>query len=184
MTPALLQRLRPPRPSATDTGRRFAVVVLIAALVVVMVPRRHEGAVPLEDYGPELARARERAPYAVLVPEGLPRGWRPVSARVSGGPGEGTVHWHLGFHTTRGKYAAVEQANGEYRQFADRMTIDGKAHGRRRIGDVTWTERANPGRGHRSLVRTAGGTTVVVTGTAGWPELARLAGSLRPAGSS
>ena len=47
------------------------------------------------------------------------------------------------------------------------------------VGGVSWQRWTNDAGDRHALVRTGGGVTVVVDGSADWPVLEQLAGSLR-----
>lgn len=156
--------------------RRGLLVLLVVVLAVLAVPRRHDDAVRMVDYGRAVAQARA-ADAAVLVPTGLPQGWRPTSVRLDADGG--SMSWHVGFVTPRDRYASVEETDGPARRFVLRMTSAGRPLGSRQVAGTRWQERLRPDKDQRSLAGERGGLTVVVTGTASFTELAQLAASLR-----
>ncbi|ROO82819.1 uncharacterized protein DUF4245 [Actinocorallia herbida] len=131
--------------------------------------------------------ARE-ADFAAYVPEGLPAGWHATASRVTGlGEKDKDLTWHLGFATPAGAHAAVvqsdEKPDGD-KGFVRRMTNvprsgPDQATGTRDIGGIAWAEYFQKDKRQSSLVLRLPASTVVVTGTASFAELAVLAGSLK-----
>lgn len=176
-------------------------VVLLAAFVIYLFVPHDEDVDPVKPVGykVELDSARRAAPYPVLAPEGLPAKWRATSVRYDAHgskDGEGSA-WHLGFITPDTQYAAVEQSN-ERRPAKYIDSVTQGAHETKRTvraGGVEWTR--YEGGKYDALVRTAGtgkgGSagkgggartyTTVVTGTASFPQLEKMAEALRPDGS-
>lgn len=158
------------------------LVCLLAGLVILLMPRRNDNAIPRADYRSDLTGLVATAPYQVLAPEGLPPQWYPTSTRLTGRVG-GPVSWHLGFNTPGKEYAALEESNETpdgAGNFVDRMTSQGHPDGTAQIAGATWDRRFRPDKKQRSLVRELPGVTIVLTGTASYEELAVLAGSLKP----
>jgi hypothetical protein len=156
--------------------------LVVVGLVILITPRRNEGAIPRVDYQGDQSGLMAIAPYQVQAPEGLPAQWYPTSTRLSGHTG-GPVSWHLGFYTQGKEYAALEESNetpAGAGNFVDRMTSQGHPDGTSQIAGATWDRTFRPDKKQRSLVRRLPGLTLVVTGTASYDELAVLAGSLRP----
>lgn len=163
----------------------YAVAMLcclaVVGLVLLITPRRNENAITRVDYRGDLAGLTAVAPYPVWAPEGLPAGWYPTSSRLTGTSG-GPVAWHLGFYTPGKQYAALEESDerpGGHGGFIDRMTSQGRPDGTATVAGAEWARTFRKDKNQRSLVRRLPGVTLVVTGTAGYDELAVLAGSLR-----
>ncbi|TYK49275.1 DUF4245 domain-containing protein [Actinomadura decatromicini] len=159
-----------------------ACLVLVFAIYLI-APRSESEVEPVVDYGSQLWAMRGDAPYTVHAPEGLPPGWRPTSSRLTGlGSGaKGPVAWHLGFVTPSDEYAALEQSNEKASEFVPRMANSSKPTGTRTVNGVAWTTYLNKGKKANTLARTLpDGTSLVVTGTASYAELAVLAGALKP----
>ena len=126
--------------------------------------------------GEALVAARARTSYPLLAPDALPTGWRPTSAYVNTAPATG---FHIGFVTPTDQYAVVEQTNVAPAEAIRTVLGDGSLPGESAtIGGQPWELRESA-QHHHALVRTANGVTVIVTGTAGRPELQALAASLR-----
>nr|WP_283135513.1 DUF4245 domain-containing protein [Rhizohabitans arisaemae] len=95
-----------------------------------------------------------------------------------GAKGE-AVTWRLGFTTPLLEHAMLAQSNEDPTEFANRMANSDKPVGTQQVGSVTWEQRFREDKKQRTLILKRPGVTLVVTGTAGWEELGRLAVSLR-----
>jgi hypothetical protein len=156
--------------------------LLAAVVVVVAIPVPHVAEPVTISYQGDLAKLARLAPYPAVAP-GLPASWQPVSSglAVGGANGAGTVTWQLGYMTSDGSLASLEETNASAAAFVSRMTNDGTALAPARLGGRTWSLSVTPSRGQRSMyVTSPAGFTVVVTGNATWAELRELAASLRP----
>jgi len=164
-----------------DIARSLAVVLAVVAVVVLLTPRPDPGKVRVVDWADTYRQAMASARYDVVAPRGLPSGWRATSARVDAAPGDGSAAWTVTFVTPADDYAALAQSDGDTASYVADMTKQGAADGSVRVGGQAWERRFRQlGREERrSLVRPAGRSVVLVTGTASWGELERLAGSLR-----
>lgn len=155
--------------------------MVIVGMVILLTPRRNQGAIPRVEYLGDLNAMQVVAPYTPQAPEGLSPQWYPTSSRLSGKTG-GPVSWHLGYYTPQKQYAALEQSNepaGGPGGYVDRMTSQGRADGTVQIAGVAWDRALRKDKDQRSLIRHLPGMTIVVTGTASYDELAVLAGSLK-----
>lgn len=158
-----------------------ACLVLVLAVYVVS-PRSDEEVLPTVDYSSQLWAMRNDAPFTVWAPEGLPAGWRPNSSRLTGlgAGGDTPVAWHLGFVTPSDEYAALEQSDEKASEYVPRMANSSKPTGTQQVGDVTWTKYHRKDKKANTLARTLpDGSSVVVTGTASYEELAVLAAALK-----
>jgi hypothetical protein len=164
--------------TAGDMVRSLALVLVVVAVVFLLTIRDGpKQVVTRVDFGPQLAVARQQASYDVLAPVGLARSWKPTSALGStDGP---AVTWHLGIVTPAGDYAAVEQSDGSRAQFVDQFVSGSRRAGTVPVGGVTWRRLVGGDPEPRALVRSVGGATTLVAGTASWSELRRLAASLQ-----
>jgi hypothetical protein len=164
-------------------GRSVLTCLLLSFVIIVAVPLQDASPPPAVSYRSDLAAMTRAARYTVLAPAGLPPSWSPVSSGVAlgGANGAGTATWHLGYVTSTGTLASVEESDAAAAQFIRRMTNSGTPEPAVRIAGRLWRASANAGRGQRSLYRTdPGGSTVIVTGNASWDQLRALAASLRP----
>jgi hypothetical protein len=153
------------------------VLVLVGVAVAFYLAGRPEPVVREVDYTDALAQARLSAPYEVLGPQPLPDGWRATSARARAEGGAAT--WHLGLVTAAGSYAAVEQSDGERREFVDRFADGATPAGSSTVEGTTWRRLEGGSPEERALVRTERGVTTMVAGSASWAELEELAATLR-----
>ncbi|MFC4058359.1 DUF4245 domain-containing protein [Planomonospora corallina] len=187
----------------TEGFRGYVAAVLICLLGVfvflLVTPQSREERIPRIDYSMDVAAMRREAPYPVWAPEpAAPAGWIPTSSRKTPETGARTpepdatdsgrepVTWRLGFATTvdpevgRRRHAMLAQSDEQpAAEFANRMANTDKVAGTVQIAGATWEKRYREDKDQRSLVRFLSGSTVVVTGTAGWDELTAFAGSLK-----
>jgi len=165
------------RASAGDMVRSLVVVLAVIAVILLLNARDERGTVRDLDFAGPLAQARQAASYDVLGPVGLGDEWRATSVRLP--LEDGGLTWHIGFVTPRGDYAGLEQSDGPAPgKFVDRFAEGSRPTGDVRIGERTWQRREGGDPEPRALVLRTATSTVVVAGTAQWPELEELAGSL------
>jgi hypothetical protein len=165
--------------------RQYAAAMLICfglvgALRLVSLGAAAEEPLPRVDAGRAAARLQAVAGYQAYAPQGLPAGWRATSSRITGTRAEGPVAWHLGYLTARGEYAALEQSDEDPAAFVPRMTNRDRPAGTRQVAGAAWEQYYRPDKKQYSLARRFPGVTIVVTGTAPYPDLATLAAALRP----
>jgi hypothetical protein len=153
----------------------LGVIVLVAGVIYVFIPHDDSRSpVKRVDYRVELVTARRAAPYPVAAPEGLPASWKPTSVRFRA---NGFHAWHLGFEDPQGQYVAVEQSTQEPAPFIESASQGArKTAATQRIGGRTW-ERYEGGH-YDALVHRGEGATTVVTGTASFGQLTRMAQAL------
>ncbi|PNV32933.1 DUF4245 domain-containing protein [Streptomyces sp. DH-12] len=163
--------------SARDMVLSLALIVLAAGVVWLFLPRTGgEPEVKRVDYRIDLLTARRAASYPVVAPEGLPKAWKPTSVRYRAAEDES---WHLGFRTPDGEYAAVEQSVGKRTAFIEDKTQRAEPTGAtQRIDGKTWT-RYEGERYDALVLEDTPGSTTVVTGTASFGELTKMAEALR-----
>lgn len=194
------QQEKPARQARGRTVRGMVpslAVVLLAAWVIYLFVPHDEDVDPVKPvrYGVELDSARRAAPYPVLAPEGLPRDWRATSVKYEADGPEGSA-WHLGFITPDTEYAAVEQSDEpRSRKYIEEVTQGARRTAKStRVGGEEWTR--YEGEKYDALVRKVSGKaaqkddpeqgsskgghphTVVVTGTAGFQQLEKMAAAL------
>lgn len=165
-----------------DMTRSMGVVLAVVAVIVLITWRTRGQDVRVIDYAPTLAQAKIGAPFVLVAPEGLGASWQATSGYFdpperTGVPG--VTLWHLGFVTPSDQYAGMEQTNGPAHDAVEAAVTGAKGAGSWSLGGAVWQRWSDPGSKRRALSRTQGKVTVVVDGTAGWPELEQLAGSLR-----
>ncbi|MCQ8193969.1 DUF4245 domain-containing protein [Streptomyces rugosispiralis] len=159
-----------------------AIGVVAAAIYLFGIPHDEgsKGAgVKTVNYRVELATARRAAPYPVAAPDpgSLPEGWRATSVTYRAAAAEDGALWHLGFLDQHEEYIAVEQSDGKPVPFVEEVTQQARETKRtQRIGGKDWVR--YEGDKYDALVRKEPGVTTVVTGTASYGQLTRMAEAL------
>jgi hypothetical protein len=134
--------------------------------------------------------AAATASYAVLAPQD-DFAWSATSARIEP-QSDGTVAWQAGFLTPEQDYAAImqrgvfaEQAEQAQQDWIAEQTRDGAPGETVRLAGLDWTRLVGDPvpDDRRSLLLVQDGVVTVVTGSAQWSELEKLASGLevRPA---
>ncbi|AEW96273.1 MULTISPECIES: DUF4245 domain-containing protein [Streptomycetaceae] len=159
-----------------DMVLSLAAIGVVVAAIYLFVPHSGEDPVKTVSYNVELGQARRAAPYPVAAPDGLGGKWRPTSVHYDAADPRATT-WHLGFIDPENEYVAVEQSNGDPDKFIAATTVQSGKDGSQQVSGVTW-DRYDGGR-YRALVRHGHGVTTLVTGTAPYGQLARMAAALR-----
>jgi Protein of unknown function (DUF4245) len=166
------------RETVGDMVRSLAVVLGVVAVVVLLTLRDDPSPkVSVVGYAQQLQETRHQAAYDVLAPVGLGTGWKATSAR--GSTDGGATTWHLGFVTPDGHYAAIEQSDGPVQGFLDAHVDGARRAGSVTVSGVAW-QRLDDGKPEtRALVLRGDGVTTLVTGSASFTELRRLAAALQ-----
>jgi hypothetical protein len=158
------------------------LTLLILVIVGVTAVRQNpEDPVRDVDPGPSISLAAERAGYPLLVPQGLPEGWRPTSVRtdaVSGAAGD-PVTLEIGWFTPAEEYAGYVISDRAGVAALDDVLDDATDDGTVQVGGATW-DRKTTERGETALTRTEGTATLLVTGSAPDEELEELAAAIGP----
>ncbi len=156
-------------------------MLLVTGVVLVLVAPwnwRTPDPVKEVDAAPVIAGAREAYDWPVLAPQDLPASWRATSARIeTAGDGQPVVV--LGWVSPATEFVGLQQSPTKMTDFVSTVTLKGLAGDDVTIGSDTWTRYENGDETRRSLVRTAGGVTYVVTGTGDWPEIEGFTATLR-----
>ncbi|MCN9244928.1 DUF4245 domain-containing protein [Streptomyces sp. RY43-2] len=154
----------------------LGLIGLMAGLIYLFIPHDdHAPELERVDYRVELLTARRAAAYPIAAPAGLPDTWKATSVRFNAEPASS---WHLGFQDPEGEYVAVEQSTQKAVTFIEEAT-----HGAREtkvtqdIGGQSW-QRYTGGR-YRALVLKGDDSTTLVTGTASFAQLTKMAEALR-----
>ncbi|MFC3575865.1 DUF4245 domain-containing protein [Streptomyces yaanensis] len=154
----------------------LGLIGLMAGVIYVFIP--HDDRAPdlkRVDYRVELLTARRSATYPVAAPEGLPDTWKATSVRFEGDKFDA---WHLGFQDPRGEYVAIEQSSQKATTFIDEASQGAQeTKVTQDIGGQTW--RRYTGGRYDALVLKDKGSTTVVTGTASFAQLTKMAESLK-----
>ncbi|MFD8230516.1 DUF4245 domain-containing protein [Streptomyces sp. NPDC059696] len=163
--------------TARDMILSMGVIILVAGFVYLFIP--HDDSPPdvkAVDYRVELLTARRAASYPVAAPEGLSDAWKATSVRFRG---DAFDAWHLGFHDPEGEYVAVEQSAQRRPVFLDEATQGAHETDRtQEIDGKTWT-RYEGGRYDALVLEGTEGSTTVVTGTASFAQLTKMAEALQ-----
>ncbi|MFI7695631.1 DUF4245 domain-containing protein [Nonomuraea sp. NPDC049655] len=162
-------------------GYAVALFVCLAGvgLFMLVAPQSREEHIPRLDYSITVANFGHGVPYQVWSPQKDPAGWVPNSNRIAKGE-NGAQVLYLGYATAERQHAMFAQSDEKpAAEFANRMTGIAKPSGSQQVGGVTWERRFREDKNQRSLVRVLPDVTLVITGTADWPELAELAGLLQ-----
>ncbi|MFE0737612.1 DUF4245 domain-containing protein [Streptomyces sp. NPDC058855] len=152
-------------------------VIMVAAGVMYLFIPHDENAEPVKekDYRVELITAQRAAPYPVLAPEGLGEGWKATVVSYKREKGDA---WQLGFLSPDTQYVAIHQSTSEPKKYVPDVTHEAKNTGRTQtVAGQVWQRWEGPK--YDALVRTDGGATTIVTGTASFDRLAEMAGALR-----
>lgn len=160
-----------------DMVLSLIVITLAAGVIYLFIPHEEDDdPVRTVSYEVELNTARRAAPYPVAAPEGLSKQWRATSVSYEADEA-GKIAWHLGFLDPDQEYVAVEQSDGQVGPFVEKVTRGAAETGKSvRINGDEWAR--YEGAKYDALVRTEAGSTTVVTGTAPWGQLRKMAGAL------
>ncbi|WP_066371948.1 DUF4245 domain-containing protein [Herbidospora mongoliensis] len=163
-------------------GYAFALLVCFAGvgLFLLVTPQSRTEHIPRIEFAYDAkvaARVAGEAGFSVEVPEPVQPNWIPTSSNLTNT--KGVVTWRLGFATGKRMHAMLAQSNEQpLAGFANRMANTETSAGTEVINGTTWEKRFREDKNQRSLVRVLDGHTVIVTGSADWPELSALAASL------
>ncbi|MFI5757306.1 DUF4245 domain-containing protein [Streptomyces sp. NPDC051569] len=164
------------RQTVRDMFLSMAVIGLVVGGIYIFIPHDENGdPVQAVDYRVELVTARRAAPYPVAAPAGLPENWKPTSVSYER---RNENAWHLGYLDPDGQYIAVEQSSAPAAKYVPEVSQQAADTGEtQRIAGEDWQRWEGPK--YDALVRTAGGATTVVTGTASYERLAEMVAALK-----
>lgn len=161
-------------------GYVVAVLVCLGLVGVffLVTPKERNGHIPKRDYSITVANFGHAVPYRVWAPAHDPAGWTSNSNRIANGEGGAQV-LSIGYATAAGEHAMlIESDERPAAEFANRMANSSQSVGSQEVSGVSWDRRFRADKKQRSLVRLLPDVTLVVTGTADWPELGQLAATL------
>jgi hypothetical protein len=164
-----------------DMIRSLLVVGGIVVLLVLIVPRPSAVSQPPIDVAGTAQGAQGDAHFTLSVPRGLPPDWKATSAQLLSST-DSVQTWHVGYETSSAQYAALEQAKDVTTNWVRTNSGGGTAVGQQLVAGTTWTQLIHQNRLQRTLLLTNGDLTTMVTGTASWQELGKLAASISPPG--
>jgi hypothetical protein len=162
------------------------LVVIVLAVVGWTAFRQSPDVQPVRQIDPSstIALAANRAGYPLVVPTGLPDGYRPTSARTDAGNAEDgdPVTLEIGYVTPSDEFAGFVVSDDPRADAVTALLNDATPAGSLQIGRDTWTRSTRPHDGDQETVlsRTADGVTVVVSGSASDEELETVAGAVQP----
>ncbi|MFH8464524.1 DUF4245 domain-containing protein [Streptomyces sp. NPDC017991] len=162
--------------SVRDMVLSLGLIGIVAGFIYVFIPK-DDSEPPLErvDYRVELLTARRAATYPVAAPEGLSTEWKATSVRFRGDDFDA---WHLGFHDPDGEYVAIEQSTQKPVTFIEDASQGAQeTNVTQRIAEKSW--KRYKGAKYDALVLREKNSTTVVTGTASFAKLTKMAESLR-----
>ncbi len=172
-------------------------LLVVGALVMVIAQPWRQNAVQTPertvDWQPVAQAFADSVDWPVLAPRGLAESWQATSARITPTV-DGRVAMHVGWITASEQYAALEQSDTADTGYVRDATADGQPTGTPyQAAGRQWQRLESSDGADRSLVARApaadgkaNAITYVVTGSASWPELEQLVGTLtvlRPAPS-
>lgn len=162
----------------------YAVALLVCLVAaggcfLLISPRGGEEHIPRRDYSITVANFARTVPYQVWAPAQDPSGWVPNSNRIAEGE-NGAKVLYLGFATAEREHAMFAQSDEKpAAEFANRLANTSQAAGTQQVAGQSWERRVRDDKDQRTLVRTLPDVTLVITGTADWPELGELAATLQ-----
>lgn len=182
---------RPKKPSTIGDLMRSLAVILVPLLIITWFFTRTPDtpAMQVVDYQPVLAQARSQAPFAVLAPASVPKGWRATRASwlTTGQPGVGGDPsprnlWQLGFLNAADVYIELDQGDLKGEDLIADRTRQGLADGQSTVGSQVWQRLISSDERTRSLVLSSPSVTTIVVGDLPYPDLESYAASLAPPG--
>jgi hypothetical protein len=162
------------------------LLVIIVAVVGWTAFRQSPDVDPVKEIDPSstIALAANRAGYPVVVPTGLPDGYRPTSARTDAGDAEegDPVTLEIGYVTPSEEFAGFVVSDDPRADAVTAVLNDATQVGSVQIGGESWTRSTRPHDGDEETVlsRSADGVTVLVSGSASPEELEVIAGAVQP----
>jgi hypothetical protein len=163
--------------SARDMVLSMLAVMAAGAVIYLFIPHGGGSGVHPVEYRTAVLSARRFAPYPVLAPVGLPKGWNATAVEYDGSDAV-DAQWTLGFIDPSGQYVAVRQSNGPVAAFLADATTDGvKQAATSTVNGTVWTR--YQGSRYRALVLRTGKETTVVTGTESYAGLEAFAATLK-----
>jgi hypothetical protein len=181
--PPSSSEVRAAKLTAANMARSLLPLLVICLAVVGWAALRQNPDDPVIEVDPSssVRASAERASYELLVPTGLPDGYRPTSSRTTAGSADegDPVTLEIGYFTPAEEFAGFVISDDESAAPVRQVLDDAQEQGSESIGGRTWT-RETTSAGETAFVLETGEATVVVFGSAPDDELAEVAGSVRP----
>ncbi len=169
--------------NAANMTRSLLPLVLVCLVLVGWAALRQNPDDPVLEVDPasSVRLSAERADYPLLVPTGLPDGYRPTSARTTaGGATDGEpVTLEIGYLTPEEEFTGFVISDDEGAEPLRRVLDGAEERGSESIGGRSWT-RESTSDGETALVLETGDATVLVFGSAPDSELTEVAASVSP----
>ena len=165
--------------SVKDMVLSLAAVMLAGLVIYYFIPHSGGNGVHAVEGGitSSVDSARRAAPYPVLAPSGLPKGWTATEVNYDGMDAM-DAQWSLGYIDPSGQYVSVQQSNGSAADFISSVTTNGvKVSGTSTVNGVSWAH--YQGTNYRALVLETPKVTTVVTGTESFAAMETFAAALR-----
>jgi hypothetical protein len=163
--------------SARDMILSLIAVMAAGVVIYLFIPHSGGNGVHPVEYNAAVQSARRAAPYQVLAPVDLPKGWNATAVEYDGSD-PADAEWTLGFIDPHGQYVAVRQSNGPTAAFLADATTNGVKQAATTTVDGTVWARYQGDRYRALVLETAKGTTAV-TGTESFADLAKFAATLK-----
>jgi hypothetical protein len=160
--------------TARDMVLSLVVLLIPVAIIVAFVWARGGDDVVVTDPGPAITDARDAHAFAVAVPNGLPSGWKPVSAQYTAS--DSTLR--IGYITPTGAAVQlVESSRPTESLLIAELGDDVRPTGVVNSGNAQWNayELHNA---ERAAVLPGNGRTLIIVGNAQASELQQLAAAL------
>jgi hypothetical protein len=172
--------------TAGDMMRSLALILIpLVAITIFFTNTPGDHPVKEVDWKPVLAKAREEAPFEVLAPANLPKGWR--ATRVNWVPqgkpylnGEASPRnlWQIGFLTPDDAFIDLNQGDVRPEEMVDQQSREGTPDGTSMVADQTWQRLISPDGRTRSLVLVGSNATTVLTADLPYEALEAYASTL------
>ena len=173
---------RSSRLNAANMLRSLLPLVVIVLLIVGWQAFKNDGVDPVHVIDPAstVRLAAARASYDLLVPTGLPKGYRPTSARTDAADAQrgDSVTLQIGYVTPSQEFAGFAESDDPRADALTSTLAGAQPKGTVEIDGQSWA-RSTTERGETALTRRSGRVTVVVTGSASEKELETVAGAVR-----
>lgn len=163
-------------------------VLLVPILLVTAWFTRTPADAPVQavDWKSVLAQSRAVAPYPLLGPVGLPDTWVATKAEwattgqpaVNMEPAPGNT-WQLGMLTPDRVYIGLTQRDAAGQALVAQVSRSGRADGTSTVDGRTWSRWVSADDRTRTLSRTDGAVTTVVSGDLSYAGLEAFASTLR-----
>lgn len=161
----------------------MGAVILAVGVILIISWRPQKESLPTVDYQAAVANATAQQIWPVMIPSIVPDGYKPTSARFEpesyGSPGE--VRWYVGFQTANNEFVSLWQTDGPTKKVVAAASNNATCDQVTVISGTTWNKCEVQEPLTRTIYKTEGEVTTIVSGTVSWDELTAFATSLIPA---